>query len=134
MEEWFPENPCELVVYTSAFSQEKIINIFGTLQKTTRFFTILNLVLAVIGLFGLVSFTIYRRTKEIGIRKIQGSSSLNILSLLNREHLVLLLLASLVAWPAGYWMYLKFPAPYKFDIHLWIFFIPSLMVPWPSPF
>ena len=128
MDEWFPNDPCELFVYSSSFSQENIIRIFKTIKSTTRFFTILNLVLAVIGLIGLVSFTIYRRSKEVGIRKIHGSSSLNILSLLNREHLVLLLLASLISWPVGYWLYRSFPAPYKFEIQVWIFILPSAMV------
>ena len=128
MDTAFPEDPFELTVYTSAFAREKIIRIFGTIEQTTRFFTLLTLILAAIGLFGLVAFTLYRRTKEISIRKINGSSTLNILSLLNREHLILLLLASLIAWPAGYWMYRSFPAPYKFEMQLWIFILPTLMV------
>ena len=128
MDGWFPSDPYELIIYTSAFSHEEIVTIYETIQRTIRFFTILNVFLAVIGLLGLVSFTIYRRTKEIGIRKINGSSSLNILTLLNREHLVLLLLASLISWPAGYWLYKNFPGPYKFQIQLWIFIVPSLMI------
>jgi putative ABC transport system permease protein len=128
MEEWFPDDPFELILYTTAFSQDSIIKIYETIQHTTRFFSILNIFLAVIGLLGLVSFTIFRRTKEIGIRKVNGCSSLNIFTLLNREHLVLLLLASLVAWPAGYWLYKHFPGPYKFQLHLWIFILPTLMI------
>jgi putative ABC transport system permease protein len=128
MDEWFPNDPYELIYYASAFSQEGIIKAYNTIQRTIRFFTVLNIFLAVIGLLGLVSFTIYRRTKEIGIRKVNGCSSLNIFTLLNREHIVLLLLASLVAWPAGYWLYTHFPGPYKFQLHLWIFILPSLMI------
>jgi putative ABC transport system permease protein len=128
MDGWFPSDPYELIIYTNAFNQEEIITIYDTIQRTIRFFMILNLFLAVIGLLGLVSFTIYRRTKEICIRKINGSSSLNILSLLNREHLVLILLASLISWPAGYWLYENFPGPYKFQLQIWIFIIPSLMI------
>jgi putative ABC transport system permease protein len=128
MEEWFPNDPFELILYTTAFSQDSIIKIYETIQRTIRFFAILNIFLAIIGLLGLVSFTIFRRTKEIGIRKVNGCSSLNIFTLLNREHLVLLLLASLVAWPAGYWLYTHFPGPYKFQIQPWIFILPSLMV------
>jgi putative ABC transport system permease protein len=79
-------------------------------------------------LLGLVSFTIHRRTREIGIRKINGSTSLNILTLLNREHLVLLLIASLISWPAGYWLYANFPGPYKFPFQIWVFILPTLMV------
>jgi putative ABC transport system permease protein len=128
LEEIFPNDPFELILYTNAFSQEGIIKAYVTIQSTIQFFSILNIFLAVIGLLGLVSFTVYRRTKEIGIRKINGSTSLNILTHLNREHLVLLLIASLMSWPAGYWLYVNFPGPYKFPLQIWVFILPTVLV------
>jgi putative ABC transport system permease protein len=128
LEETFPDDPFELIIYTNAFSQEGIIKSFGTIQNTIQFFSILNILLAVIGLLGLVSFTIYRRTREIGIRKINGSTSMDILTYLNREHLVLLLIASLISWPAGYWLYANFPGPYKFPLQIWVFILPTALV------
>jgi putative ABC transport system permease protein len=128
LEERLPNDPFELKRYTDAFSQEKILLIYESLQKLIRVFSIMNVLLAIIGLLGLISFTLYRRTKEISIRKINGSSSLNIFALLNREHLLLLLLASLISWPAGYWLYMNFPGIYKFELRLWIFILPTVTV------
>jgi hypothetical protein len=58
LEEWFPSDPFELILYTNAFSQEGIIKAYETIHSTIQFFSILNIFLAVIGLLGLVPFTI----------------------------------------------------------------------------
>jgi putative ABC transport system permease protein len=128
LEEWFPSDPFELILYTNVFPQEGIIKIYTTIQKIIRFLSVLNIFLAVIGLLGLISFTVYRRTREIGIRKIHGSTSLAIFTLLNREHVVLLLISSLISWPAAIWLYMNFPGPYKFLLQIWVFILPTLMV------
>ena len=128
LESLFTNDPFELTVYNTAYSRNNILRIYETIKNTIRFFTILNLFLAVIGLLGLISFTIHRRTKEICIRKINGSDSLNIFVMLNREHLMLLIFSSLISWPAAWWLYQNFPGPYKFHIQLWIFILPSLLV------
>jgi putative ABC transport system permease protein len=59
-------------------------------------------VIAAAGLFALVSLTIAQRTKEIGIRKVLGASVLSIGHLINREFLLMLLLASVAASVTGY--------------------------------
>jgi putative ABC transport system permease protein len=128
LEAWFTSDPFEMALYTSAFSQQSIMKTFKTIKNTIRFFTILNIFLAIIGLLGLISFTIHRRTKEIGIRKINGSSSLNVFILLNREHLVLLLISSMISWPLAYWLYKNLPGPYVFPLQIWIFILPSALV------
>ncbi|MEM9857896.1 MAG: FtsX-like permease family protein, partial [Bacteroidota bacterium] len=66
------------------------------------FFSLLAIVIAVLGLFGLVSYSVERRTKEVGIRKVLGASVNSILYLLSREFLTLLLLATLLGWPLAY--------------------------------
>jgi ABC-type antimicrobial peptide transport system permease subunit len=53
---------------------------------------------------------------------------MDILTYLNREHLVLLLIASLISWPAGYWLYANFPGPYKFPLQIWVFILPTALV------
>jgi putative ABC transport system permease protein len=65
-------------------------------------FTVMAIVVACLGLFGLASFAAERRTKEIGIRKVLGASTPGILTLLCREFLVLIALANVIAWPVGY--------------------------------
>lgn len=71
----------------------------GTL---TALFALLGIFIACLGLFGLAAFTAAQRTKEIGVRKVMGASVPGIVGLLSKEFLVLVLAASLIAWPAAY--------------------------------
>ncbi len=62
-----------------------------------------GILIACLGLFGLVSLSVSQRTKEIGIRKVLGASVSEIIALLSREFVLLLTIANLVAWPVAYW-------------------------------
>ncbi|MDE2890863.1 MAG: ABC transporter permease [Gemmatimonadota bacterium] len=65
-------------------------------------FSVLAIVVAALGLFGLASISVQQRTKEIGIRKAVGASVANVVLLLSREYVVLVGIANLVAWPIAY--------------------------------
>lgn len=67
-------------------------------------FAVLAIIIASLGLFGLTSYTVQQRTKEIGIRKTMGASTMEIFILIAREILLLVSLATLVAWPAIYYI------------------------------
>ncbi len=72
-------------------------------------FSILAIFIASLGLFGLTSFTVEQRTKEIGVRKAMGSSLSGIYFVISREVLVLVSISALIAWPliyfiAGKWL------------------------------
>ncbi|MCP4725892.1 MAG: FtsX-like permease family protein [bacterium] len=67
-----------------------------------KYFSSLAVFISCLGLFGLASFTAEQRTKEIGIRKVLGSSSQNIVLLLSKEFVKLVLLANIIAWPVAY--------------------------------
>jgi len=58
---------------------------------------------ACLGLFGLASFTLEQRTKEIGVRKVLGASGSKIILLLSREYAKLIVLANILAWPLAYY-------------------------------
>ena len=62
----------------------------------------LAIAIACLGLLGLIAYTAEVRTKEIGIRKVLGATEISIVSLLTREFLILVALASLLAWPIAY--------------------------------
>jgi putative ABC transport system permease protein len=67
-------------------------------------FSILAIFVAAIGLFGLTSFTVEQRTKEIGVRKAMGSSVSEIYFVISREVLILVSISALIAWPLIYYI------------------------------
>ena len=71
----------------------------GTLS---RYFAILAIFIAALGLYGLASYTAERRTKEIGIRKVLGASVPGLFILLSKEFLLMAGIANLIAWPVAY--------------------------------
>ena len=72
------------------------------LSKITIIFSILAIGVACLGLFGLVTFSVERRTKEIGLRKVLGIKNSQILTLLSKEFIYLILIAFALSIPASY--------------------------------
>ncbi|MBO9658522.1 MAG: ABC transporter permease [Chitinophagaceae bacterium] len=73
------------------------------LKKATSLATMLNLFIVFMGVFGIISFTIARRNKEIAVRKVLGADIRSILLLFIKEYALLILLANIIAWPLAYW-------------------------------
>lgn len=74
------------------------------LLLTTGFISVITVVLACIGLYGLVSFMAARSTKAIGIRKVFGASTMSILRMFSFEYIGLLALSFFIASPVAYWL------------------------------
>ncbi|MFC7500179.1 ABC transporter permease [Enterovirga sp. GCM10030262] len=72
--------------------------------QTFAAFALLAVVVACLGLFGLAAFTAERRTKEIGIRKVMGARSRDIVRLLAWQFSKPVIIANLIAWPVAWWM------------------------------
>jgi putative ABC transport system permease protein len=70
--------------------------------KTFSYFSFIAIIIACLGLFGLATFSAERRRKEIGIRKVLGSSISGIIILICRDLLKWVLFANLIAWPVAY--------------------------------
>lgn len=91
-----------------------------------RAMSILCIVIACLGLFGLATFTAEQRTREIGIRKVMGAEVGTITLLLSSEFLKWVLLANCIAWPISYWALSSWLKNFAFRIDLlhnvWIFF------------
>ena len=68
------------------------------------YFSLISILIACLGLLGMITFSTQQRTKEIGIRKVHGATVIRIVGLLNKEILILVALANLIAWPAGYFI------------------------------
>ncbi len=100
---------------------------WGTIVQSASFFA---LFVACLGVLGLTSLAITRRTKEIGIRKVLGASNHHIVALLSREFVVLILIANLIAWPIAHYgveHWLRDFA-YRIDAGMGLFLIGGLLV------
>ena len=89
-----------------AFMDDLYDNLYqeeGSLGGIIVGFSLLAMIIAAIGLFGLISFEIVKRTKEIGIRKILGASVFSVMGLILRKFFVLIVLAMMISLPLAYY-------------------------------
>jgi len=93
------------------------------LNKLFKIISALAVFIACLGLFGLVSFTAERRSKEIGIRKVLGSSISKLTVLLVKDFVKIVLFANLIAWPIAYYFMDKWLMNFAFktEIDLFVF-------------
>ena len=101
----------------------------------SRYFAALAIVISCLGLFGLAAFTAERRLKEIGIRKILGSTDFGIVRLLSKDFTTTVLIAIAIALPVSYIVANKWLEGYAYRIDLeWWFFVASavlsLLIAW----
>lgn len=93
-------------------------------------FTVLAILIGCLGLFGLSSYTAVQKTKEIGIRKVLGSSTSGIIGLMFKDFLILIGIANLIAWPTA-WYFLNGwlnNYPYHVSINFLFFGVAALIV------
>ena len=121
--EYDPDDPIRYIFVDEQLdrlyrAEEKLITLFG-------YFTFITIFIACLGLFGLASFTAEQRTKEIGIRKVLGSSILQITFLLSKDYAKLILLSCIIACPVAYWIMSKWLQnfAYRTGINYWIFLV-----------
>ncbi|MDB5229875.1 MAG: hypothetical protein JWN76_680 [Chitinophagaceae bacterium] len=89
----------------------------------------LSIFIACMGLFGLATLAVVRRTKEIGIRKVLGASTQSIVSLISKEFITLVVLAAIIAFPLA-WMFLNKwlgDFAYRIDINWWVFILAAFI-------
>jgi putative ABC transport system permease protein len=99
--EVFPDQP-----YSFTFLSERFNRQFEADEKRGfifTLFTILAILIACLGLFGLASYMVEQRTKEIGIRKVFGASESIILRLISRDFLILVTISIIIAFPVAYY-------------------------------
>ena len=97
------------------------VEVWQSVGRTSAFFTVLAIIIAAVGLFGMVAHTTRKRVKEIGIRRVQGAKSTDIISLVVKDFFYLLLLANLFVFPIPYILIKTTPGTYKYQMNLWEF-------------
>ena len=123
-----PEQP-----FRYFFLDENLNNLYRTEKRTVKvvsIFSIISIIVSCIGLLGLIMFVSESKTKEIGIRKVNGASVRNLLTLLSIELLSNVIIAVLIAIPIG-WIAMnqwRENFAYKTTISWWIFLISGLIV------
>jgi putative ABC transport system permease protein len=128
---WAQIYPGELMEFS--FMEDDINNLYRAeiqLRKAFEFFTIISILIAALGLLGLGSFILDRRTKEIGIRKVLGSTSGKIFTFISKDFLKLIGMATLIAWPISYYLMNNWlqTFPYKADLTWFVFVLPVIIM------
>ncbi len=127
-ESTFPNDPFSYFFLDDNFNQQYQADLrFGNLFFV---FSALAIFIACIGLFALVSYSVMLKTKELGIRKILGASTSNLMALLFREYLVLLIIAIVIATPLAilggrYWLD---NYAYKVGVGVELLIVPSMLL------
>ncbi|MFC1898281.1 ABC transporter permease [Candidatus Cloacimonadota bacterium] len=81
-------------------------------------FTAFAIFISCLGLFGLASFMVEQRTKEIGVRKVLGSSVLGLITLLSKEFTKWVIISNIIAWPVSYYIMSKWLSNYAYKTEL----------------
>ncbi len=114
--EFLPNRPFEYTILDQVFeSSYEGENRFG---NVLTLFTSLTLIIAGLGLLGMVIFNIEQKTKEIGIRKVLGASMLGIVSSFTKGYVRLLIFAFLIAVPSGYYLMQQWLLDFEYRISI----------------
>ncbi len=122
--EWkklYPDEP-----FDYSFLGDSIARLYESEQQTRWLMqtaTLITIFISCMGLFGLAMFTTERRTKEISIRKVMGASVTNILTMLNKEVVILIAVSLLIASPIAWFFMHKWLQNFAYhtNLSLWIF-------------
>ena len=117
--------------FAYSFMDEDFNKTYGAEQQVGNIaiaFSILAILIACLGLFGLVTYAAEQRTREIGIRKVLGASVGNIVSMLSADFLKLVIISSLLAFPVAYYCMNHWLQDFANRIHIsfWMFGIAGL--------
>ena len=125
--ELFPGVPFEMV-----FANEQLKEYYEDEENTMKlftFFTLLSIIISCLGLYGLISYIVEQRTKEIGIRKVMGSKTSQIVSLLTKNFIKLVLIAGIIASPIAWYFMDKALQNFAYRINIsWYYFVIAIVV------
>ena len=114
--------------WKKGFLEKNINGKYGAEERFSQIssiFSLLAIFISCLGLFGLVSFNVEQRTREIGIRKVLGASISRIVFMLTRESVKWVLVANVISWPVAYYAMNKWLQGFVYRVHLevWLFLL-----------
>lgn len=112
----FPDTPFDF-----KFLDDSIAQLYETetqMQKAARAATIVSLMIVLLGVLGIVTLSIARRNKEMGIRKALGASVLNIITLFVKEFSWIIVASNMVAWPLAWYLLHTWLMDYAYRINI----------------
>ncbi len=128
--EWMKISPHYPFEYT--FMDDRFDRMYRSEQRLGKIFTwfaALAIFIAMLGLFGLAAYMAGRRTREIGIRKVQGASVSGIVLLLVKEFILLIIISSIIAWPIAWFAVSRWLQEFEYRMSLGIgLFILSTLI------
>ena len=125
--EYASNNPLQYYFLDADF--EKMYSQEKQSARMALIFSLLAIFIAALGLFGLTSYTVEQKTKEIGVRKAMGSSIAGIYIVISREIVVLVSISALIAWPVIYYYAGKWLENFYYKINLSLFsFVAGLTI------
>jgi putative ABC transport system permease protein len=124
---YLPELP-----YRYSFLDANYNKLYQSEQRQGTIFTVfacIAIFIACLGLFGLSAFEITQRVKEIGVRKVLGAKVSSIVTLLSKDFLKLVLIATIIAFPIAWyamshWLH---GFAYRVDMHWWVFVLSAIL-------
>ncbi|HMG68785.1 MAG TPA: FtsX-like permease family protein, partial [Chitinophagaceae bacterium] len=124
---YFPSDPFNYFFLDDFYNQQyKADQQFG---KVFSLFALLAILIACFGLLGLSSYNILQRTKEVGIRKVLGASTSDVIYILSKDFLALVLIAFVLAVPVTWWLMHKWlqDFAYRINIGWWVFVVAGIL-------
>lgn len=123
-----PAYPFDIEFYDTIFNE--LYHKEENLRSLITVFSLLAIIISLVGIFGLVVFDTQYRRKEIGIRKVHGADNREILEMLNRSYILIVLVCFALAAPLGYFGIRKWleSFAYKTPMYWWVYLLALLIV------
>lgn len=123
-----PTFPFDLEFYDTIHQQ--LYQKEASLTKTITLFSILAILISIVGVFGLILFETQFRKKEIGIRKVMGARIRDILLMFNSTYMYIVCISFVIAAPVGYYLISRWLENFAFrtPLYWWVFLVAFLLV------
>ena len=119
-------------IFQYSFLDQRLESLYNSEKKMGKvfyIFTLMGMFISCLGLFGMASFAVTRRIKEIGIRKVLGASVSGIAFLLSKEFTKWVIIANVISWPFAYYLMSNWLQNfhYRISVDLWIFLFSGIL-------